>query len=92
MCAPFDMKHECQFLSKHGCSSLGRLPKLDFPQFDGSQPQLWKIGCENYLDVYETGYPMWVKVSSMHFHGRATRWLQSAERQLRQLSWEEFAI
>lgn len=70
-------------------SGLGRLPKVNFPQFDGSKPQLWKK-CENYFEMYDTEYYMWVKVSSMHFVGRAERWLQSVERRLRRFSWEEF--
>lgn len=33
---------------------------------------------------------MWVKVATMHFEGRAARWLQSVERRLCHFSWEEF--
>lgn len=33
---------------------------------------------------------MWVKVAMMHFVGCAEWWLQSMERRLGQLSWEEF--
>jgi hypothetical protein len=40
--------------------------------------------------MYETEYHMWVKVASMHFEGKAHRWLQSVERRLRFMSWEEF--
>jgi hypothetical protein len=71
-------------------SSMGRLPKINFPQFDGSQPQLWKRQCESYFEMYETEPAMWVKVASMHFSGRASRWLQSVEKRLRQFGWEEF--
>lgn len=69
---------------------MGRLPKINFPQFDGSQPQLWKRQCESYFEMYETEPAMWVKVASMHFSGRASRWLQSVEKRLRQFGWEEF--
>jgi hypothetical protein len=40
--------------------------------------------------MYETEYFMWVKVATMHFEGRAARWLQAVERSLGQVSWEEF--
>jgi hypothetical protein len=40
--------------------------------------------------MYETNYYMWVKVAMMHFVGCAEWWLQSMERRLGQLSWEEF--
>jgi hypothetical protein len=56
--------------------SMVRLPKLNFPQFDGSQPQVWKSKCEKYFHIYETEYYMWV--------------LQEAERNLGQVSWEAF--
>jgi hypothetical protein len=81
---PHESPHEM------GRSGYGRLPKLNFPLFDGNQPQLWKSKCEKYFEMYETEYHMWVKVATMHFEGRAARWLQSVERRLRQLSWEEF--
>lgn len=70
--------------------SMGRLPQLTFPRFDGAQPQLWKSKCEKYFEMYETEYCMWVKVATMHFEGRAARWLQAVERSLGQVSWEEF--
>jgi hypothetical protein len=40
--------------------------------------------------MYDTDYHMWVKVVSMHFEGKAHRWLQSVERRLRHMSWDEF--
>jgi hypothetical protein len=30
----------------------GRLPKLQFPVFNGDEPQLWRSRCENYFDMY----------------------------------------
>ncbi|KAJ1288251.1 hypothetical protein BS78_02G076300 [Paspalum vaginatum] len=33
-------------------SGRGKLPKLHFPQFDGSQPKLWISRCEDYFDLY----------------------------------------
>lgn len=58
----------------------GRLPLINFPRFDGSHPQLWKTQSENYFDMYEVHYSVWVRVATMHFEGRASRWLQSIER------------
>jgi hypothetical protein len=56
-------------------SPLGSLPKINFPQFEGNQPKLWKPKCESYFEMYGTKYIMWVKVVSMHFEGRVSRWL-----------------
>lgn len=31
---------------------LGQLPKLNFPEFDGSNPKLWQSRCESYFRMY----------------------------------------
>jgi hypothetical protein len=33
-------------------SSLGRLPKIDFPKFDGENPKLWQSCCEIYFKIF----------------------------------------
>lgn len=47
-----------------------RLPKLDFPQFDGSDPQNWWMRCEHYFGVYGTHPRLWVRVATIYFIGR----------------------
>lgn len=47
-----------------------RLPKLDFPQFDGSDPQNWWMSCEHYFGVYGTHPRLWVRVATIYFIGR----------------------
>jgi hypothetical protein len=32
--------------------SMGHLPKIDFPKFDGNNPKLWQSRCEIYFDMY----------------------------------------
>lgn len=73
---------------RHG--GYGRLPQITFPRFDGSHPQLWRARSESYFDMYDVHPCVWIKVSIQHFDGRAARWLQSVERRLKQLSWNEF--
>ncbi|WVZ81560.1 hypothetical protein U9M48_028917 [Paspalum notatum var. saurae] len=72
------------------CSGRGKLPKLHFPQFDGSQPKLWLSRCEDYFELYGVDSHMWVKVASLHFSASAARWLQSVEQRVRHCSWAEF--
>jgi hypothetical protein len=60
-----------------GRAQLGKLPKMNFPQFDGDNPKLWQSRCEKYFDMYSTESSMWVRVASMHFDGLAPKWLQS---------------
>jgi hypothetical protein len=33
-------------------ASQGWLPKLQFPVFNGEDPQLWRSRCETYFDIY----------------------------------------
>jgi hypothetical protein len=40
--------------------------------------------------MYGVEQQLWVCVASMHLEGLAARWLQLAERQLKQASWGKF--
>lgn len=62
-----------------------------FPLFDGSNPKLWHTRCSDYFEMYEVHSTNWVRLASMHFVGNAALWLQSAERRLRNVSWNDFA-
>uniref|UniRef100_A0A0A9TS92 Uncharacterized protein n=1 Tax=Arundo donax TaxID=35708 RepID=A0A0A9TS92_ARUDO len=67
----------------------GRLPKGNFPQFDGENPRLWKSRSEDYFELYNVDPSMWIKVSTMHFTSAAARWLQSVECKIKGSSWSE---
>jgi hypothetical protein len=73
-----------------GRSGQGNLPRVNFPQFNGDNPQLWKTRCENYFDMYDVDPSKWIRAAYMHFEGRAACWLQSVERRVRYWSWQEF--
>jgi hypothetical protein len=64
------------------------LPKLDFPSFDGENPQFWKARCEKYFDVYGLQPEMWVRVATLHFTGNAARWLQVHEKHHDIANWK----
>jgi hypothetical protein len=68
-------------------SSLGKLPKLPFPVFDGDNPRLWIYRCESYFDMYEVEPEAWVKVASMYLAPHVACWFQSVERKQPRLSW-----
>jgi hypothetical protein len=59
----------------HGSSSssLGSLPKMNFPSFDGENPKLWQSRCEAYFHMYGVELSMWVLVATMQFVGPAAR-------------------
>jgi hypothetical protein len=74
-------------------SGLGpeRLPKLNFPKFDGDNPKLWLSRCEDYFEMYNLEPHRWIKFATMHFVKIAARWLPSVESRLKLASWDEFA-
>jgi hypothetical protein len=70
-----------------GVGSLGNLPKMQFPLFDGENPKLWQSRCEDYFLMYNVDQTLWIKIASMNFNGAAARCLQSVESKLAQSSW-----
>jgi len=71
-------------------AQLGRLPKLDFPKFDGDHAQFWITCAVNYFEMYTVEPQMWIRVATMHFTGAAKRWLQSIEPLLATSDWKIF--
>ena len=67
-----------------------RPPRVDIPKFDGENPKLWQIRCEDYFDLYETSPRIWVRLAAMQFTGPAARWLSSIHSSLRKFTWSEF--
>ena len=47
--------------SESGRYPSSKLPKLNFPTFDGENPKLWLNRCEDYFDLYSLDTDVWVK-------------------------------
>jgi hypothetical protein len=77
--------------SSSSSAGSGRLPKMNFPQFDTENPKLWLTRCEDYFELYDLDPVVRVKFASMNFSPTAGRWLQSVDKKLRSCSWEEFS-
>jgi hypothetical protein len=67
-----------------------KLPKFEFPKFDGTSPKYWLGQCKDYFELYGTEPHMWVRVAKMHFVDAAKRWAPSVENQLQSCSWATF--
>jgi hypothetical protein len=70
--------------------STGRLPKLNFPSFDGDNTRHWISRAESYIEMYSVVPAMWVKVYHMHFLDASAHWVQSVGPQLCSMSWPVF--
>ena len=68
-----------------------KLPKLDFPKFDGSHPRVWKK-CEKYFSMYHVPSHLWASFATLHFKGNAELWLQTYEAQHDIESWVELTV
>lgn len=66
-------------------SSVGRMnntdgghgPRVDLPQFYGTNPKLWQRRCEDYFQRWNTPSAQWAAIASDHFIGAAVTWLES---------------
>lgn len=65
---------------------VGRIPKLNFPTFDGDNPRLWTSRCEIYFEMCPLEPDRWIKVATMHFLGVTSRWLMSVQHKLKTYS------
>lgn len=68
-------------------SHLGQLPKVLFPKFDGSTPQLWITQAQSYFEMYFVDPVMWVRVATMQFTGATNRWLQLVAHRVQHADW-----
>lgn len=50
-------------------------PKLKFPTFEGTEPREWADRCEQYFNLHQIPEQQWVEVATMHFTGRAHKWM-----------------
>lgn len=69
-----------------------RLPKTEFPKFDGDNPKLWKKKSEKYFDMYQVPYATWASFATLHFVGNAALWLQTYEELHAVESWSELCV
>ncbi|KAK3145235.1 hypothetical protein QOZ80_4AG0325910 [Eleusine coracana subsp. coracana] len=86
----FGSPHDVAAGAPNFWGSLGHLPKMHFPKFNGDNPKLWISRCEDYFEMYMVDPVVWIRVAAMHFTDAAARWLQSVESRIRNMAWSEF--
>ncbi|RLN30976.1 uncharacterized protein C2845_PM05G36120 [Panicum miliaceum] len=87
---PFNPRPACGDGGNFGGHSGGKLPKLNFPIFDGENPKLWISRGEDYFELFDLDPSRWVKFASMHLTAAGARWLPSVEKKVKSCSWSEF--
>jgi len=66
------------------------MPKMDFPDFEGSDPKVWLDNCRDYFELYQIPEGMWVTVARMHLKGKAGKWYQAFKQKNTFRSWTHF--
>jgi hypothetical protein len=69
-----------------------KIPKLDFPKFNGEHPRVWKERCEKYFSMYNLPVHLWVPFATLNFENNASLWLQTYEAQHTIESWPELCV
>lgn len=85
-----DLILSCNRPPEHQFHPTGKLPKLSFPTFDGTDLQLWITCAEDYFTMYSADPSVWIQCSRMQFLGPAKRWIQSVTEDLKTMSWSQF--
>jgi hypothetical protein len=56
-----------------------RMPKTNFPKFDGEHPKIWKEKSEKYFMMFHVPDEFKAPYATLHFIGNAALWLQTYE-------------
>lgn len=63
---------------------------IQFPVFDGDNPQMWQILAEQYFDMFAIHDSYWVSMAILNFVGPPKVWLHSVRKKVIALDWGSF--
>jgi hypothetical protein len=66
------------------------MPKMDFPDFYGTDPKIWLDDYKDYFDMYNIPEGMWITAAKVHLKGNAGRWYQAFKQNHSFKSWTQF--
>ncbi|XP_020104448.1 uncharacterized protein LOC109721311 [Ananas comosus] len=67
------------------------LPRLEFPHFNGDNPQNWVRRCEKYFEIYGIKEHQKLEVATMHMEPKVDTWFHGYIAEKGVVSWEIFA-
>ncbi|XP_026444472.1 uncharacterized protein LOC113344718 [Papaver somniferum] len=70
--------------------SFHRIPKLDFPRFDGENPKSWIQKCEYYFQMQGVPDVNRTRMAAIHLDGKATKWYDNLCITQPHISWKCF--
>lgn len=63
---------------------------MNFPEFDGTDPCLWKDKCEDYFKLMNVPENLWATAASLHMNNTTSRWVRAHKLKHGLGSWSEF--
>lgn len=82
---------EPEFTASQLVQQLGQAnPTLQFPVFDGENPQMWQTLTEKYFIMLSIHESCWVPMAILNFSGSPKIWLHSVRKKLAGFNWESF--
>ncbi|KAI4370841.1 hypothetical protein MLD38_019144 [Melastoma candidum] len=76
-------------------ASTFTMPKVDFPEFDGSDLEDWLYKCQRFFELEHVPEDKKVKLASLYLYGFALQWHYSYvknRKRDRVLEWEEYSL
>ncbi|XP_026399763.1 uncharacterized protein LOC113295647 [Papaver somniferum] len=67
-----------------------RMPKLDFPRFDGDNPKSWIRKCEYYFQMHNTHELHKTRMAAIHLDGKSTKWYDNFCLNKADIPWKYF--
>nr|TKW10308.1 hypothetical protein SEVIR_6G154900v2 [Setaria viridis] len=66
------------------------VPKLNFPEFHGRDPKVWRHRCEDFFKFYNVPEHLWITTATMHMKDNAGRWVEVQRLKGELNTWEKF--
>ncbi|XP_026399008.1 uncharacterized protein LOC113294848 [Papaver somniferum] len=67
-----------------------RMPKVDFPRFDGDNPKSWLQKCEYYFQMHDLPDNTKTRMEAIHLDGKAFKWYDNFCLNQPHISWKFF--
>ncbi|KAJ3686458.1 hypothetical protein LUZ61_015622 [Rhynchospora tenuis] len=64
-----------------------QLPRTDFPQFDGTNPSIWRSKCESYFAIFQVPDYYKSQLATLHFVGEAQEWYDCLKEDCPVIPW-----
>jgi len=66
--------------------------RIEFPQFDGSNPQSWVKKCSKYFSLCKISQNQKVELASLYMVGRVAIWYNGYALTRHNIIWEDFVM